>query len=413
MNSFRTHEPNKTDNNDSFFDPSETVTLFHDNESNRHIERLRLIYHDEPLTLTSYIIITLIMVFMAWPHTNQFILTAWFLSVIVVLSIRCLLTLSFQSSQNKNIRPEKWHQRLLASSTFTGLAVGACGLITFPPGQYFLPLILTVGLITLTSISITTLALEKNIFIAFLIPALLPITTNTLLSGDRINTGIGLLIVIFSFTLALLSRHTRESIEKSLAIRYENTNLLNGLTASKIQLEKKNSELQRLATEDHLTNLANRRYGEKHLKSEWNTAIRHNRVISIVMIDIDQFKSYNDHYGHQMGDDCLHTVALALQQTLSRPSDLALRYGGEEFMVILPDTDSTGSFKIIKRFQDVLDKIHTPHSHSTISDHITVSCGIAEITPTRSDKSSTLINQADIALYKAKFNGGNCIVTFT
>jgi len=412
MNSFRTQKLQRKGDSETFFDPSETVTLFHDNKSNRDIERLRLIYHDEPFTLTSYIIVTLIMVFMAWPHTNQFILTGWFISIIVVLSIRCLLTLSFQSSHEKNIRPEKWQQRLIISSFFTGLVIGSCGLISFLPGQHFLPLILTVGLITLASISITTLAIDKNIFTAFLIPALLPITTNTLLSGDRINAGIGLLIIIFSSALLLLSRHTRENIEKSLTIHYENTNLLNNLTASKIQLEKKNIELEQLATQDHLTNLANRRYGDKHLSNEWNTAIRYNRVISIAMIDIDQFKSYNDHYGHQMGDDCLHTIALALHQTISRPSDLALRYGGEEFMVILPDTDDAGAFRIIKRFQDVLDKVHTPHGYSTVSDHVTVSCGIASITPTRTDKSATLINQADIALYKAKFNGGNCTITF-
>jgi len=349
---------------------------------------------------------------MAWPHTNQFVLTAWVISVILVLSLRCLLTLSFQTKQTKNIRPEKWHHRLVASSFFTGLTIGSCGFISFLPDQHFLPLILTVGLITLSSISITTLAIDRNIFTAFLIPALAPIIINTLISGDRINTGIGLLIIIFSFTLLLLSRHTRENIEKSLSIRYENSNLLDDLTASKIQLERKNIELERLATEDHLTGLANRRYGDKHLNNEWNTAIRHKRLISIVMIDIDQFKSYNDHYGHQMGDDCLHTVALALHQSLSRPSDLAIRYGGEEFMVILPDTDSTGAYRIIKRFQEVLDKIHTTHSHSTVSDHVTVSCGIASTIPSRADKSTTLVNQADIALYKAKFSGGNCIVTF-
>jgi len=298
------------------------------------------------------------------------------------------------------------------SSFFTGLTIGACGFISFIPDQYFLPLILTVGLITLSSASITSIAIDKNTFFAFLIPTLAPITINTITSGDRINTGIGLLIIIFASTLILLSRHTRDNIDKSLAIRYENSNLVNGLTASKIQLERKNTELERLATHDHLTNIANRRFGEKHLDNEWNTAIRHKRVISIVMIDLDQFKSYNDHYGHLMGDDCLHTIALALHQSLSRPSDLALRYGGEEFMAILPDTDDIGAFRIIKRFQEVLDKIHIPHKFSTTADHVTVSCGIASITPTRSDKASTLINQADIALYKAKFNGGNSTVIF-
>jgi len=412
MNTIQPQRFEKADTTDTFFDPSETVTLFNASEKSQHIERLKLIYNDEPFTLTSYVVISLIMLFMAWPHSNPFVLTAWFICIVVMLSIRCLLTLSFQSNHEKNIRPEKWHQRLLISSFLTGLSIGACGFISFTPGQHFLPLILTVGLITISCVSINSLSIGKNIFTAFLVPALLPIAINSVQSGDRINTGIGLLIIIFSFTLLLLSRHTRENIEKALAIRYENNNLLAGLTTSKHQLEIKNLELERLATTDHLTKLANRRYGEKYLNDEWNIAIRHNRVITVVMIDIDQFKAYNDHYGHLMGDDCLHMVALALQQTLSRPSDIAIRYGGEEFMAILPDTDSTGAFNIIHRFQKLLEKIHTPHKYSSVTDHITVSCGIATITPGRTDKAKTLINQADIALYKAKFNGGNCTVIF-
>ena len=125
------------------------------------------------------------------------------------------------------------------------------------------------------------------------------------------------------------------------------------------------------------------------------------------MIDIDKFKSFNDHYGHQMGDDCLKITAEAIRQTLSRPADLAIRYGGEEFIIVLPDTDSAGALSIARRFQTVLTKISMPHDYSEVADHITVSCGISNIIPKRSNNLASLIHRADIAMYKAKFNGGN------
>lgn len=397
---------------ETLFDPLETVTLFHNDETVRQQECLKLIYHDEPFTLTSYFIVSLIMTFMAWPHTNQYIISAWFIITSLILSLRLLMAVTFQTRKDNNIRPAKWSQRLTLFSFLSGLSIGACGFIPLTSEQYFLPLILTVGLTTLSSISVSTLSVEKYVFPSFLVPALLPITINTLTSGDRINFGIGLLILIFSFMLILLDKRTRTNMNKALEIRYENTSLLNGLTASKIQLEKKNSELEKLATKDHLTTLANRRHGEQHLKNEWKTAIRHHRPIAVIMIDIDQFKSYNDHYGHQMGDDALKAVAESIKQSLSRPSDLACRYGGEEFLITLPDTDVVGAFKVARRIENALFKVHMPHEFSSIEDYVTISCGVAHIIPKRGNKISDLVKQADIAMYKAKFSGGNKTYSF-
>lgn len=397
---------------DTFFDPSETVTLFHNEDSLRHLERLKLIYHDEPFTLTGYFIVCLIMAFMAWPHTNPFYISAWFISVTVILSIRLILNIAFQSRTEKNIRPQKWQHRLTLFSFITGLTIGTCGLFAFPDQQLFLPLILTVGLITLTSISISSLSLEKNLFPMFLIPALLPITINAMLSGNRLHFGIALLLIIFSLMLLLLEKRSRDNMERAFDARFENSSLLSGLTASKIQLEKKNSELERLVTKDHLTSLANRRHGDEYMKQEWQNAIRHHRSISAIMIDIDKFKYYNDHYGHQMGDDALRTVAEAITQSLSRPSDLPIRYGGEEFLVILPDTDVVGAFKIARRIQEALYKVRLQHEYSAVANYLTICCGVATCIPKRSDKPDSLIKQADIALYKAKFSGGNKAVAF-
>ena len=141
--------------------------------------------------------------------------------------------------------------------------------------------------------------------------------------------------------------------------------------------------------------------------------MRHQRSISLLMIDIDQFKLYNDHYGHQQGDDALKTVALAIQQSLSRPSDLAIRYGGEEFLVVLPDTELVGAIQIAHRIQQALAKVRLKHEYSSIDNYLTISCGVAQTVPKRNDKIKTLIQQADIAMYKAKFSGGNETTSFS
>ena len=403
---------NPTEKSETFFDPEATVTLLRESNTRKQTDRLRLIYSGEPLTLSSYFFITLIMTIMAWPHANQYILSAWFITTTIVLSLRFLLILSFNSKLTNNIRPQKWHLRFIILNILSGISIGACGLLSLSPEQYLLPIILTVGLISLSSISVSTLSIEKNLFPGFMIPALLPVTINTLMSGDNINSSISLLIIIFSITILLISKHNRENIDKTFIIRYENSHLLEDLITSKKQLEFKNQELEKLAIEDYLTGLANRRYGDAHLQSEWNKAIRYKRPISVIMIDIDKFKSYNDHYGHQMGDDCLKITAQALKQSLSRPADLPVRYGGEEFIIILPDTDSAGALSIANRFQSVLNKITIPHDFSDVANHITVSCGISSMTPKRNDNISSLVQHADIAMYKAKFNGGNQSLVF-
>lgn len=400
-------------NRETFFDPDETITLLNNTEHRKQLERLTLIYNDEPFTLTSYFIVTLIMTFMAWPHTNQFLISAWLITVTIVLCLRFILTLCFQAQQDKNIRPHKWQQRLTLLSFISGVVIGSCGFITLTPEHYLLPLILAIGLITLSSISVSVLSISSSTFISFIIPALLPVIANTLISGDRINFGIGLLIIMFTVTLILLSNRTRENINKSLDIRYENTHLLDDLTVSQLQLQKQNIELEKLATEDHLTGLANRRYGDMHLEAEWKKAIRQQHPVSLIMIDIDKFKDYNDHYGHQAGDDCLKIVAQALKQSLSRPSDLAVRYGGEEFLVVLPDTEITGAIQLARKFQKVLENVNIKHEYSDIANHLTVSCGVASYTPKRSDKVRALVNQADIAMYKSKFSGGNRTISFS
>lgn len=173
------------------------------------------------------------------------------------------------------------------------------------------------------------------------------------------------------------------------------------------QLEITNSELQRLSSTDTLTGLANRRIFDETLKKEWRRAFRDNTWFTVLMIDIDHFKLFNDHYGHQAGDEALHRVAQGLDTIIRRPGDLLARYGGEEFGVILANANIEGAQAISQRFIDVVQNLNINHINSTTSDRITISVGSASVIPTKQYSPEIVLQSADKALYEAKDKGRN------
>lgn len=186
--------------------------------------------------------------------------------------------------------------------------------------------------------------------------------------------------------------------------------LQNELQAQKEALEKANLELQRLATLDSLTQIANRRCLDEYLRREWRRAVREQTPLSLILCDIDYFKNYNDSYGHQAGDDCLQQVAEALSRTVKRTSDLVARYGGEEFTVILPNTPVEGAMQIAGLIQQNLQTLKIVHPDSVVNEYITLSIGVTSTVPSPQDTPEKLINMADNALYEAKREGRNRII---
>lgn len=179
------------------------------------------------------------------------------------------------------------------------------------------------------------------------------------------------------------------------------------LHESQQQLVAMNIELQRLNSIDGLTGLANRRHLEEYLSNEWKRAIREQGPVSVMMIDVDEFKKYNDSCGHLAGDEVLKQVAATIRQGIERPADLAARFGGEEFLVVLPNTTLGGARHVAENMRRRLAALEIPHPLSSIAPHVTVSIGLATATPVQGDAFATLIAQADRALYEAKKAGRN------
>ncbi|WP_158805502.1 MULTISPECIES: GGDEF domain-containing protein [unclassified Acidisoma] len=169
------------------------------------------------------------------------------------------------------------------------------------------------------------------------------------------------------------------------------------------------NSLQQLALVDGLTGISNRRQFDRSIGSEVVRANRMNGGLALLMIDVDSFKAFNDHYGHDAGDGCLRRIAATLRATLQRPTDLAARYGGEEFAVLLPDTDEQGALVVANAIRAAVRGSAIPHENSA-SGIVTVSIGVAALPSTPSADVKTLIERADRALYAAKESGRDRIV---
>jgi len=174
-----------------------------------------------------------------------------------------------------------------------------------------------------------------------------------------------------------------------------------------IELYENNIDLTDKVYHDPLTGIYNRRFLEDSLKRISLSLIRSGGILSVMMIDIDYFKKYNDTYGHSEGDACLKEIADAIGKALLRPEDFVARYGGEEFAVILPHTDENGSRFIAGKILQNVRARNIPHENSEAADHVTISVGLTTINANYSKNGDDYLKQADIALYKSKQNGRN------
>jgi diguanylate cyclase (GGDEF)-like protein len=177
-----------------------------------------------------------------------------------------------------------------------------------------------------------------------------------------------------------------------------------------LRLKMQSDLLERYAFNDALTGLANRRAFDERLALEWSRAQRYQHPLSVVMIDIDHFKLYNDHYGHGAGDVCLSDVARVIKSQITRSSDLVARYGGEEFLLILPETEEAGAVALAESVRAAVDGRGLRHAASRVCGHVTLSLGAASQIPDDQTQTSALLERADQALYRAKTGGRNRVV---
>jgi len=230
----------------------------------------------------------------------------------------------------------------------------------------------------------------------------------------KINQGEQLAQINCCMQTEIVACHQNENVLRSLLERLASekndlelildTTTIHSDTIESLMYDK-TLTLAREVTIDSLTQISNRRAFDQGLAKEWQRLARENLPISLLLCDIDFFKRYNDRYGHAVGDDCLKSVAKEIESCTRRPADLAARYGGEEFAVILPNTLRDGATFIAEKICQAIADLNIPHESSYVSDHVTISIGIATTSPDFKTDPRNLIEAADKGLYLAKNQG--------
>lgn len=206
-------------------------------------------------------------------------------------------------------------------------------------------------------------------------------------------------IVFLCLVLELAASHVRRTIRHRLKAEA-------GLREASEALAHANERLAKLAQDDGLTGLPNRRTFDQRLRRAFRQAQRERNALAIAMIDVDEFKKYNDHYGHVEGDECLRRVAAALRTAAQRPHDVVARYGGEEMVLLLPQTDAHGAMLVAEAAREAVARLNIAHAASALG-RVTVSIGVASLVPNAADTESALLKAADAALYASKHHGRN------
>ncbi|EPK9763888.1 GGDEF domain-containing protein [Acinetobacter baumannii] len=236
--------------------------------------------------------------------------------------------------------------------------------------------------------------------IAGWVGGLIGILVSTYLNGDIDWTFLNRTYTFSSFlgmTLAYATdRQHRENYLQNCMIEL-----------NRIELMQQAQQLSLLSQQDALTGLANRRYLDETLDNEWRRALRHETPLTIMMVDIDFFKPYNDSLGHLKGDQCLKDIATAISSIAARSGDLVARYGGEEFLLLFPMTNAQQAKIQAERLMNAIKKIAIVHPCSSVSPYVTISVGVATTIPLLNDSISAFVSRADHALYQAKTNGRN------
>jgi len=323
-----------------------------------------------------------------WATARQKLLITWMLVMIVFNVARWLAGRRFPTGFIGEAETRRWENRFVASVAISGVLWGAAGGLFYVPDQPEHGLFLALLIVGMCAAATASLSYHRIAYPVFLLPAIIPIMLH-LISDEKLTANaIGFVIPFYFTLLYLLSREIYRTAHESI-------------------LGRINSQYQ--AMFDHLTGVANRRGFEQAMDREWYRAMRDKHVLSLVIADIDNFKLCNDTHGHEAGDRVLKSVAALLERHIRRGADLVARIGGEEFAIILPDTDLTGALALAESISVDVRKL--ANSYHREIPQVTMSFGVSSLVPDSSLDAGLLFSRADAAVYKAKRKGKDRVET--
>ncbi len=368
-------------------DEEEAIIQRSDFEREAYHESLLMIYRQTQSAIVAHIIASGLVVYALQAVVPLNSLLTWWSGVVLIGVVRGLLT--FQFLERWPINDEqlpKWTGVLTTLTFFQTLAWGLAVFMIWPASIEYRAFLVAVfaGVIAAGGIM---LAVHRFSFLLFCLPVILPVVWQLIADGTEIELLLAALMVVYSIVLVLAVNRLGDSFLEGIKTRFR---------------------MQALSRTDPLTRLANRRGFDEYFADAWQTAIRSEQHIGLIVGDVDYFKAYNDQYGHPQGDEALKRVADVLYEVASRGTDLCARVGGEEFAIVLPLTDEEGTRQVAMDIQHRMDGMHMDHGGSPYR-YLTISLGYGSITPGREAQADVYYDRIDKLLYKAKTSGRNRI----
>ncbi|MEX2517347.1 MAG: diguanylate cyclase [Gammaproteobacteria bacterium] len=372
-------------------------------------------------------------------------LAGWLALFIATIALRYVL---FRNKHPANMDEQQLKSALFQFQlgTFVGGLLWGLSCLLFVPFAAIDPqsqiLYLGLGVLYASALSagcMVSYAVFKSVWLCFAVPCMLPLMLVLALSNTLVLQMVAVLMAVYFLFLYNSAAHIHDTILESLLLRMDKADLAHYLKREEEQIYKLNqqlnediagraqvendlrdakgeaealaAELMKLSSQDGLTGIANRRQFDQQLNSEWSRALRKDTSLGLIMCDIDHYKSFNDNFGHQAGDDCLKALATVLSDHARRAGELAARYGGEEFALILPDIGMRECVELAEQIRVAVLDLKIRQSDQSVAPYLSLSLGVTVAWPRQVNKESKLIQSADEALDSAKANGRNCIVT--
>ena len=369
-------------------------------------------------TVSIHLVGVLATIALFWPFVDITIILLWAAAFLILLLMRSLHMSNALVERRFNTKPRRVYRQLLLGAGLTGLVwsgvyIQAASMVPLSMQYTFLLLI-----VMITALSIGFSVVIREYFIVSVFTSLWPIAWWSTVHywQQPYNLLIGLVLLGLCGLLVFVCDRIYQSFRNMIALNWERETIaqeLGDLTGSlrdrNRQLRDARRQLTDLANVDELTGLGNRRLGNNVLQEEINRARRSGSEMSVIMLDVDYFKYYNDTYGHPAGDKVLQKLADVMQRATTRAGEVVARYGGEEFILVLPGASAESAQRTANRLRELVTEEQMPHATSLVAEHVTVSQGVVTVIPDADLLPADIINRADKALYQAKDEGRNTI----
>ena len=370
-------------------------------------------------TVSAHLIGVAATIAMFWTFLEISTILLWGAAFLILLLLRSLQMSNALVNRSYRTQPKAVFWKLVLGAAATGLVWSSVYIFAATRVPVTMQYTLLLLIVIITAISMGFSVIVREYFIAYVFTALWPIAWWSLVHywQEPYNLLIGLVLLAFCAVLVVVCDRVYHSFRNMIALNWERETMaqeLGDITTSlrdrNRQLRDARRQLTDLANIDELTGLGNRRMVNNTLKLEINRARRAGALLSVILLDVDHFKNYNDTYGHPAGDKVLQRLSDLMQKATSRAGEVVARYGGEEFLLILPGASRTNAMRTATRLKDLVQDEGIVHESSGVSDVVTVSQGLVTVRPESDMSPGELVQMVDKALYEAKESGRNTIV---